>query len=284
MSSDDNNGDTPSTPPRATPRARVRTRTPPPPASEQTNDEPAAPLDAEAKAVRVRRRRRLNTDDTPTPPPERHPMDPGPTVSWPALPRDPATGEIVPEDLATKSRGLFSIDRAAGEEFILETLHMLLLQHRPTDDIARLFGVHINTVYRWRKKLREKLADDFRERTPSDLAAEQVGNIKRTKAHAWQQAARCTDALEKLRWVTMTLRCEQALSDIYKEVKVYKAIEPRRAVNEHEDNGVATLHDASMDWMKTGYVDPNDLKVDNTPVDPDADLVPNWNDDIHHLF
>lgn len=214
-------------------------------------------------------------------------MDPGPMVDWPAVPVD-ESGDVIPEQLRHKIRAMYIMDAPTATEFILETLHMMLLQHRSSDDIARVFGVSISTVSRWRKQLRERLAADFRTRTPTDLAAEQVGNLKRTKAYAWQQAARCTEALDKLRWVNLSIKCEQELANIYKEVKVYKAIEPRRAVSEHEDNGAMRLSELSRKFLTGGYVDEAELKKvkgRTKTQDPNDDLIQGWDEsDVHEAF
>lgn len=262
-----------------TPRARVRTR-PGTPDRQRTTER-----------ARGRRRRRITTEeDAPTPETPADPMDPGPTVPWPSIPRT-ADGEPNPPAIQQRVRDLYRLDKNAATEFILETLHMLLLQHRPMDDIARIFGVTVRTVWNWRAKLRERIASDFRARIPTDLAAEQVANLKRTKSYAWQQAARCEEALDKLRWVNLTVKCEQELANLYKELKVYKAVEPRREITEANDDGAATLAKIAEEFLTGGYAGAQDAKKGKKAgqgtdgvEDDESDLLPPDADDIRHMF
>lgn len=237
-------------------------------------------------AVRTRTRtRRLTSEETPQEAP-RAVMDPGPMVHWPDLPKDD-DGNPVAEAVRSRVRKLHAVCPEAATEFILEVLHMMLLQHRPVDDIARTFAVTTRTVWNWRKKLRERIGEDFRARTPSDAAAEQIASLKRTKAFAWQQAAKCSKPLDKQRWVATTIQCEDKISVIYERMKMYKAVEPVRDNSTELDNAVGALHNLAEEFLTGGYSGAKDSKRGKKATskpDDDSDLVPEVQEDDALLF
>jgi len=157
---------------------------------------------------------------------------------------------------------------------------MLLLQRRSSDDIARLFGVTVRTVTRWRAKLRERVAADFKARTPSDAASEQLANLKRTKSMAWQQAALCADPLDKYRWVTLTVKCESEITAIYEKMKMYRAVEAKRDNAQEKKDGTTDLASIAESFLTGGYAGAKKEQAGpETSSDPDSDLYPAYDEE-----
>lgn len=211
--------------------------------------------ETEPTLVRVRRRRRaLNTSNEPVVVAAPDPLDPGPIVNYPPLPLGP-DGLPRSADIKQRIRDLRAVSHAAYMEFVLRILHAFLLAHRPMDEIARSFGVTINTVYRWRRELTKQIGQELRGKNPTDLIAGQLMHYERAKAYAWQQASITTDHTEKQRWVMIALRAEHQTTDLYARGGMYKdtVLTPKQQADVDDMGGAGFLAVMAKSFLTGGY-------------------------------
>lgn len=224
-------------------------------------------------SIRSRTRRRaLVLDEADRPIPDTDIFDPGPMVAYPPLPVD-AQGVPQGPELRQRVRDIRALDRTAAREFTLRTLHAFLVAHRPMDEIARAFGVSIRRVYVWRTELYKRMAAELRQKTPTDLLVEQIADIKRAKAYAWQQASRTNDHADKCRWVNTAMKADSQLADLYARIGLIDASSLKPANDESEDAGgkAGELADLAKRFLNGDFAGKG-KKKDGGPISIEQDI------------
>lgn len=95
------------------------------------------------------------------------------------------------------------------KEYILRTVHRLTLRRVPVDEIARMFNVSVEKVYKWIKELNDRLKQEATSLTLNHVAGDTLSFYGEIRAMGLTQASTSTKVQEKIRGLEVALRAEQ---------------------------------------------------------------------------
>lgn len=125
--------------------------------------------------------------------------------------RDPVTGERIVRTL-TPAEAVRLAEQVHGaryaQEFTLRTLHRLLLRNVPSEQIARMFDVTVMSIYRWKRVLRQRLADEVSRLDPNPLVGDAMAFFNEVRGVAMQSASMSSDPKVSARFLDVALRAE----------------------------------------------------------------------------
>lgn len=143
--------------------------------------------------------------------------------------------DVLPQDVAERARHVRAFSGDYTREFILQTLHRLLLARVPLDQIARRFGVTVRTVQNWRGELHRIVAEEARKLDPYPIIGEAMAHYRMVRGDAHQRALAARNMAEWKAAMEIALKAE---GEFFKLMQVSGGFE-RNLMREGMDAKVA---------------------------------------------
>lgn len=258
----------------------------------------------QGRGPQVRHRERPAAQQPATPPP------PGPQARARATQRDRVQAqlatsnpfdlgeiyrphEVLPQELAERARHVNAWGTDYTQEFILTTLHQLLLARVPLDQIAHRFGVTTRTVQRWRHQLHTMVAKEAKTLDPYPLVGEAMAHYRQVRAAGWQIYMGSRTAGDKKAGLELALKADGEMLKLLQASGFFSRNLLREGMDDvaanssdsAEKGGVAGLHHMMTEYMTDrkrafGQLEAGDVIVDE-PVNED-DMLPGGIDDTDY--
>lgn len=94
-------------------------------------------------------------------------------------------------------------------EYILRTLHRLVLRRTPTDTIAQMFNVPVNRVYKWIEELNRRLQKEATSITLGKIAGDTLAFYNESRSMGLILSESSEKMSEKIRGLEVALKAEQ---------------------------------------------------------------------------
>ena len=115
---------------------------------------------------------------------------------------------VPPEDLASRVRQLGRISGEAQWAYVRDKLEPMLLQRMKRVNMAEIFNVSVDTIYRWCARLQDEMRKEAVSIQPRDFIMESLTSLRVARGEAWATYYSLTNPKEKARWLTHVLRVE----------------------------------------------------------------------------
>lgn len=137
------------------------------------------------------------------------PEQPPNVIRLDTLAREGRAPDITPpEDPAERLQQLGRVSSDAQWAYVREKLTPMLLQRMKRVDMALVFNISVDTIYRWCERLQEELRKEAVSIQPRDFIMESLTSLRVARGEAWSTYYSLTNPKEKARWLTHVLRVE----------------------------------------------------------------------------
>lgn len=176
-----------------------------------------------------------------------------------------------PINPAERARLALVHGEAYQKEYILKTLHRLMLRRVPTDQIARVFNVQVSTVQRWMQELYQRVREEATNLDIYSIAGESLAFYTEIRSVGMNMAT-SKDLREKDIGMSVALKAEAdkhkmlALMGMY---QVAQLVPKNNAQNDpHSADSVVTM----MKDILTGNYRPEEQTVEVEEATPDMNF------------
>ncbi len=181
----------------------------------------------------------------------------------------------LPSDVAARCRHIQQRDPSYLKEFVLNTLHQMLLTQMPLDLCAQKFGVSLMQVMRWRTMLKKRRALDAMRFDPFPFIGEVMGHYKQVRAAGWQmyvQAGGNSNQTVRARGLDIALRANGEMARFMDAAGMLESVRVNASSNkaaEADLKEVKALFEMAEEVLR-GKAAPS-LSADTIDIDGDDD-------------
>lgn len=150
-------------------------------------------------------------------------------------------------------------------EVVREVLHPLIMQRTPGVAIAEIFGVSVDTVYRWRKRLYRDLRQEAVTIQPRDFIMESISSLRKARAEAWKQYFAATTERDKRAYLQLVIQTENQYGKLGANIGLFggrddRPMEPN-TYNENQDDPAAQSALFLRNMMVEVFTEPEDKRA-----------------------
>jgi hypothetical protein len=186
----------------------------------------------------------------------------GPPAMQPV--RDPATGETsIPQvHVRDVADAMSRVDKDAGQDVLLSTLHQFLLAKTPVNVICQRMNISYGS-YKWlREKLTRRIREQAKGRDAFDFIGPMIAEMEEARAVAWREIALSGNHAKnwnrRMRALEVILRSNMDMARLLQVAGLFEST-PMRAplVSDDEDSGSANvLKEMAQRFLEGGYQEP----------------------------
>lgn len=118
-------------------------------------------------------------------------------------------GRTLPTNPAVRARQAAMHGKKYQKEYILRTLHRLLLRRVPTDQIAQMFNVSVHTIYNWIDELRARMKAEATTMSITQVAGDTLSFYNEIRSTGLTTASTAQDIKHKIKGMEVALKAEQ---------------------------------------------------------------------------
>lgn len=160
---------------------------------------------------------------------------------------------------------------AAVEQFVLSTLHKMLLSGYSVERIAEQFDVRVQTVNRWVRALHNRLEREVARLNPNLVIADSMATLKQIRAQTWYMMQSEQNTSDKLKAMAIAQRNEKTLHEVLDKAKFYdrKGYVPKETEDYKPKQQANFLMDSIQNIL--GGVEPEHDAAYQSKLDEDSD-------------